>query len=162
MSEEDRWDGVSYVDIPKKTSGFVWMCHRWCSNPHSDTNFIPRWMSFWKSSGELDVKFIRYPSGHLCIDDILRRDKVISQPKMSARIANIIVVRCTIQYSVILVSSCRWWIIILNWLEYSAICPWNDTQESIRLINKNSGKIFFFLSFSFFFFFFFFFFFTTP
>ena len=53
------------------------------------------------------------------------------------------------------------WIIILNWLEYSAICPWNDTQESIRLINKNSGKIFFFLSFSFFFFFFFFFFFTT-
>ena len=39
------------------------------------------------------------------------------------------------------------WIIILNWLEYSAICPWNDTQESIRLINKNSGKIFFFLSF---------------
>ena len=39
--------------------------------------------------------------------DILRRDKVISQPKMSARIANIIVVRCTIQYSVILVSSCR-------------------------------------------------------
>ena len=107
MSEEDRWDGVSYVDIPKKTSGFVWMCHRWCSNPHSDTNFIPRWMSFWKSSGELDVKFIRYRWGHLCIDDILRRDKVISQPKMSARIANIIVVRCTIQYSVILVSSCR-------------------------------------------------------
>ena len=43
--------------------------------------------------------------GHLCIDDILRRDKVISQPKMSARIANIIVVRCTIQYSDIAVSS---------------------------------------------------------
>ena len=64
-------------------------------------------MSFWKSSGELDVKFIRYLIGQLCNDDILRRDKVISQPKMSARIANIIVVRCTIQYSVILVSSCR-------------------------------------------------------
>jgi len=59
MSKEDRWDGVSYVDILKKTSGFVWMCHRWCSDPHSDTNFIPRWISFWKSSGELDVKFIR-------------------------------------------------------------------------------------------------------
>ena len=58
MSKEG-WDGVSYVDIVKKTSGFVWMCHRWCSDPHSDTNFIPRSMSFWKSSGELDVKFIR-------------------------------------------------------------------------------------------------------
>ena len=36
---------------------------------------------------------------------IFLRDKVISQPKMSARIANIIVVRCTIQYSDIAVSS---------------------------------------------------------
>ena len=55
----------------------------------------------------MDVKFIRYLIGQLCNDDILRRDKVISQPKMSARIANIIVVRCVIQYSVILVSSCK-------------------------------------------------------
>ena len=55
----------------------------------------------------MDVKFIRYLIGQLCNGDILRRDKVISQPKMSARIANIIVVRCVIQYSVILVSSCR-------------------------------------------------------
>ena len=55
----------------------------------------------------MDVKFIRYLIGQLCNDDILRRDKVISQPKMSVRIANIIVVRCVIQYSVILVSSCR-------------------------------------------------------
>ena len=43
--------------------------------------------------------------------------------------------------------------ILFNWLENSARCPWNDTQESIRLITKNSEKIFFFLSFSFFFFF---------
>ena len=59
-----------------------------------------------KSSGELgDVKFIRYSIGFLCNGYILRRDKVISQPKMSARIANIIVVRCTIQYNDIADSS---------------------------------------------------------
>ena len=40
-------------------------------------------------------------------------------------------------------------------LENSARCPSNDTKESINVITKNIGKIFFFLSFFFLFSFFF-------